>query len=175
MLVLLFGTEKEFLGELHFHEGAFKQAILSHIGEQLLGSHLARWTTRGIPLQRGFKPKHTKGNEVAYQEFIPARSHEALVALYQWFQDHQLLALDTDQVLLPFWEKLLRLPFTAHERVSLLLALRKTAKTSLAEWRTCFDEMERVHALEVEKFEKEKEKIKSKAAKCLMEGLCELD
>ncbi|MCA9385000.1 MAG: hypothetical protein KC662_04815 [Candidatus Magasanikbacteria bacterium] len=171
MTVLIFGTDQIFLGEFTFEDGALRQSILSTKGEEILGPYVSRWMTRGIPMTRGFVSDKKSHSEISYQEFIQPRDHEAIMAAYRWFQDHQLFALDLVESLIPYWQRLLRLPFEPQERLAIMLAIRATYRESLEEWNICFDEVERAHSIELEAYEKAKAKATKKAAQAIAHGL----
>ncbi|MCA9391314.1 MAG: hypothetical protein KC582_03600 [Candidatus Magasanikbacteria bacterium] len=171
MTVLIFGTDQIFLGEFTFEDGALRQSILSTKGEEILGPYVSRWMTRGIPMTRGFVADKKSHSEISYQEFIQPRDHEAIMAAYRWWQDHQMFALDLADNLLSYWQRLLRLPFEPQERLAILLAVRATYRESLAEWEECFAEVERAHAIELEAYEKAKTKATKKAAQAIAHGL----
>lgn len=170
MMVLVFGTDQVFLGEFTFQDGAFRQSILSNHGEQVLGPHVSRWMTRGIPMSRGFVAKNKAHSEVSYQEYIQPRDPEAIIAAYRWWQDHQFFAIDIAEVLIPFWERMLRLPFEPQERLAIVLALRATYRESLDEWKECFEEVERAHSVEMAAYEKAKAKATKKASQVIAQG-----
>lgn len=170
-MVLVFGNDQVFLGEFTFQDGAFRQSILSNQGEQVLGPHVSRWMSRGIPMSRGFVSKSKNHNEISYQEYIQPRDSEAIIAAYRWWQDHQFFAVDIAEVLIPFWERLLRLPFEPQERLAIVLALRATYRDTLDEWKECFEEVERAHSVELEAYVKAKAKATKKASQAIAHGL----
>lgn len=169
-MVLVFGADQVFLGEFTFEDGALRQSVLSNKGEDIIGLNVARWMTRGIPMTRGIVAKKSK-SEISYQEYVQPRDAEAIMAAYRWFQDHQLFAVDLAEVLIPYWERLLRLPFEPQERLAIVLALRATYRESLDEWKECFDEVERAHSVELAVYEKAKAKATKKASQAIAHGL----
>ncbi len=168
-MVLVFGADQVFLGEFTFEDGALRQSVLSNKGEDTIGLNVARWMTRGIPMTRGFVAKKSQ-SEISYQEYIQPRDPEAIMAAYRWFQDHQLFAVDLVEVLIPYWQRLLRLPFEPQERLAIVLALRATYRESLTEWETCFSEVERAHTIELGAYEKAKAKATKKASQAIAQG-----
>ena len=171
MTVLIFGKDQVFLGEFTFEQGALQQSLLSTKGEEVLGPYISRWMTRGIPMTRGFVSDKKTSTEISYQEYIQPRDSEAIMAAYRWFQDHQFFAVDLIDSLLSYWQRLLRLPFEAQERLAILLAIRATYRDSLSEWEECFTEVERAFAVESETFEKAKTKATKKATQAIANGL----
>ncbi len=131
MLFLLFSKSCELLGEVHFSEGAYVRASLSHVGEAVLAQELAMWQVAGIPFRE--TQTHQTGTETGERR-IALPSDKAEWAFTCWASDQGYAALSLPERLLPQWEKLSHLALAPAERFAVLTALLTAPYAVLEAW-----------------------------------------
>ncbi|GMU25394.1 hypothetical protein KJZ71_02430 [Patescibacteria group bacterium] len=126
MIILLFDDGRELLGEIVCEDGAFLCASLAGSGEQLIGPFVRDWQARGISVP-GVKPVRTHDRRFAD-------------ALHLWANHHRVATVPLSNEYIPYWNRLLRLPFNAAELFTLLVALSETPVGNLPAWDSFLEE-----------------------------------
>jgi hypothetical protein len=134
-MMFLFDGQRALLAEISLDRGRLRHLVLTGAGERLLGPFIGLWQTRGIPLPKTI-------GEITYYEHVLTRDDGFSEALTSWANMKGYCTVEIDDMALPLWEMLVRLPLEPSERFAFLLAIRLTPASSLAEWKSCLDEAE---------------------------------
>lgn len=136
MLTFLFDQMNVLLGEVRTEQGCFGQAKLTRAGEERFGEATRDWQSQGIAAVREQEQVGRDGvrRRVLTREQVSARSGEFLETLQAWAEDAGLYAISVDEMLLPYWQRVVRLPLDPQGRVAFLLALKFTPPGRLKEW-----------------------------------------
>ena len=120
----LFDASGELLGELFTQDGAYRQAVLTARGEELLGDHFSSWQTQGVPIG---------------QERVLFRHAHCLRAIDGWLRCMGMELLTATPVILECWHVLARHEMNASERRDVLRSLVDAPPSDIAAWRMKLD------------------------------------
>ncbi len=140
MLLFLFSSEFDLLGEFVFEQGALQRFSLSSRGRTQLETVVEHWQAQGIELiERVPVVQEEQANLITTRRFVTFNQPEAEAAVRCWAVEKDYLCLDVPERLLPQWEKLCLLDLQPEERFASLRALREGSHKIVEAWDTALD------------------------------------
>ncbi|MBP9762429.1 hypothetical protein KBD34_02320 [Patescibacteria group bacterium] len=144
MLILLFSSRHELLGEFWFEQGAWSHVSLSSIGERQVASLIADWQMRGIPRRERQKSVLHGQEDMVHEEMLNLRhvslhSSEAEPAFLTWATEQRFYALKLPERLLEQWQKLCQLSLEPEERFASIQALTTGSHAVVQAWDRAID------------------------------------
>ncbi|MEN9557892.1 MAG: hypothetical protein RL141_261 [Candidatus Parcubacteria bacterium] len=135
--MLLFTRFAEPLGEIHLKDGAFVQAAFTARGEQVFGTVLNDWQVHGIPVFRhpaSHVATHTDSDGFTLHRVQP-RDAGFGDALQEWCSQHTItVVVLSSRLHLECWQKLLRMPILAADRLAMLVVIARASADDLIAW-----------------------------------------
>lgn len=139
MLILLFSSRHELLGEFWFEQGAWSHVSLSSVGERQIASLVADWQMKGI--QRCERQKsviHEQGEKIQEETLslrhVSLHSPGAEPAFLTWATEQRFHVLKLPERLLEQWQKLCQLSLEPEERFASVQALTSGSHAVVQAW-----------------------------------------
>jgi len=173
-MLLLFDTRHQYLGEVSLSEdGSLKSLILTSKGEEEIGPNAVGWQTKGVPVKQRIRSSESESDqEPFFIERVQPRSPGFKQAFLTWTDEAKVAVIDIEDSLIGFWEALLRLPLSASERFTYLLAVCRTPKEKIKEWEKLFNQLTYDESSTESK--RALNKLKVKLAKEMTNSFCEI-
>lgn len=135
MIILLFSSTHEFLGEFCFEEGACKRSTWTEQGMQLYPGVADAWLTSGIQTTISRESQTTEGPVRSWgHQTTLLRSAGAELAFRKWALDAGNLFIDLPDRFFAYWETLCRLDLSPQERYVILHTMRTSPHHALEIW-----------------------------------------
>lgn len=130
-------TQFIYLGELSFAHGKMSTIVLSADGERRLGATVAVWQTQGVAATKDVVAGE---RQVLVEYMVQTRSSQFMSAVTDWALREQLIPMHVPDQMIGAWEKIIALPFTAHEQLLFLRALCRAPASDMKAWNGILDE-----------------------------------
>jgi hypothetical protein len=144
MLILLFSSQHELLGEFWFEKSAWSHVSLSSLGEHRIAELMADWQVKGIPRRERQKNVLRDQGEVIHEETVTLRhvslhSSEAEQVFLKWAEEQRFYTLKIPERLLSDWQKLCQLSLEPEERFASIQALATGSHAVVQAWDRAID------------------------------------